>query len=71
MVLLVLTDLAYMQSAMFHGMTGLKSEDTGIPTMYNPDFVDAVTEPFGAGVGLTVDTGRALEKWLLVILVRV
>ena len=56
------TDLAYMQSAMFHGMTGLKSEDTGIPTMYNPDFVDAVTEPFGAGVGLTVDTGRALGE---------
>ncbi len=56
------TDLAYMQSAMFHGMTGLKSKDTGIPTMYNPDFVDAVTEPFGAGVGLTVDTGRAIGK---------
>ncbi len=56
------TDLAYMQSAMFHGMTGLKSKDTGIPTMYNPDFVDAVTEPFGAGVGLSVDTGRAIGK---------
>ena len=51
-----------MNSAMFHGMSGLDSRETGIPTMYSPDFTDAITEPFGAGVGLTVDTGRAIGK---------
>ena len=56
------TDLFYMNSAMFHGMSGLDSRETGIPTMYSPDFTDAITEPFGAGVGLTVDTGRAIGK---------
>lgn len=57
------SDIAYMGMAVAAGTGMYNPQDSMFKPKYNPDGIDAITEPLGAPIGLLTEYGRAMYDY--------